>query len=338
MTDRPVASKDEIELIEMLRVVWKWKYLILLGTLVCAVLAGVISFNQPKVYRIGMVLQPPVAGIDSRGRKIYIDSPENIEALIEAGVFNSKILDSLKSSSKIVPKSLKFKVVIPKKSDSLKISYEAANVDLAIMILDHLAKEVLHEYNEVVEKYKSNYSSELILRKNEISAIEYENKISTKHIKKVRDRIDQLIIETKKIDERIKLITDEQSKYISNINKNKNVNSTFFYNSLLQQLTTMRTIYKNEIADYLMQIERQNDQIKLRQYNIDINLLKIRQIENEINGIQNIQIIKLPTGSRSPIRPKIKFNIMLAAMLGFFTMLFLAFFMEYLSKQKKLND
>jgi uncharacterized protein involved in exopolysaccharide biosynthesis len=176
------------------------------------------------------------------------------------------------------------------------------------------------------------------LRKNEISAIEYENKISTKHIKKVRDRIDQLIIETKKIDERIKLITDEQSKYISNINKNKNVNSTFFYNSLLQQLTTMRTIYKNEIADYLMQIERQNDQIKLRQYNIDINLLKIRQIENEINGIQNIQIIKLPTGSRSPIRPKIKFNIMLAAMLGFFTMLFLAFFMEYLSKQKKLND
>jgi len=335
MTERPVNSRDEIELIEILRVVWKWKYLILLGTLVCALLAGAISFNQTKVYRIDMVLQPPVAGIDSRGRKIYIDSPENIEALIEAGVFNSKILDNLKNSNKIVPKSLKFKVVIPKNSDSLKISYEAANVDRAIVILNNLVKEVLREYHEVVEKYKNNYSSELLLRKNEISAIESENKISTKHIKKLRDRINELLLETEKIDEKIKLLTGEQGKYISAIDKNNNISITILYNSLLQQLTTVKTIFKNEISDYLMQIERQNDLIESRQNSIAIHLFKIRQIENEINGIQNIQLLKPPTGSHSPIRPRIKLNIMLAAMLGFFTILFLAFFLEYLSKQKK---
>jgi hypothetical protein len=253
MTDRPLESRDEIELIDILRVVWKWKYLILAGTLVCALLAGVISLNQPKVYRIDMVLQAPVAGIDAIGRKIYIDSPQNIKTLIEAEVFNRKILDNLKNPNSTVPKSLKFKVVIPKQSDSLMISYEAVNVDLAIAILEQLAKQMLEKYNEVLGKYRNNYETEFQLRKNEISAINSANKISVKHIEKVKKRINELLLETKKIDAKIKLLIDEQNKYLSNADQQEKQNATVLYNSLIQQLTTMRMIYKNEIDDYYMQ-------------------------------------------------------------------------------------
>ena len=40
--------EDEIELMDYLKVLWKWKYLILLGTLACAVIAAIVSFNMTK--------------------------------------------------------------------------------------------------------------------------------------------------------------------------------------------------------------------------------------------------------------------------------------------------
>jgi capsular polysaccharide biosynthesis protein len=334
MNDRPEVLDDETELIDLLRVIWKWKFLILAGTLVCALIAGVMSLNRPKVYRIDMVLQAPVAGIDSRGRKIYIDSPQNIKTLIETEAFNRKILDHLKNSNSTVPKSLKFKVVIPKNSGNLTISYRSTNVDLAITILEQLEKQLLRVYNEVAEKYINNYKPELVLRKNRIAQIESENKISVKHIEKVRNRINELLLEKEKIDVKIKSLMDEQRKYISDVNKQDNINLTLLHNNIVHQLTTMRMIYKNEISDLLMQAERENDQLKLRHDEMDMLLIKIRQLENEINNIQYIQVIKPPTGSRYPIKRKIRLNILLAAVLGLFLMLFLAFFLDYLSKHK----
>ena len=334
MNDRVDHPKDEIELIEILLVIWKWKYLILLGTFACALIAGVISLNRSKIYRVDMLLEPPVAGMDSRGRKIFIDSPETIKTLIEVGVFNTEILDHLQNTNTTVPRSLRFKVSIPRLSDTLMISYEDANIDLAKTILEQLVKQMLEKYNEIVEKYINNYESELLFRKNEISAMDLENKLSVKHIEKVRNRINELVLEMKKLDEKIKLLIDEQNKYLSNTDKQKNLNGALLYNSLIQQLTTIKMIYKNQIDDYYMQVERENDQLKSNQNKADILLIKIRAIKNEMNSIHNIQLIKLPASNRRPIRPKTKLYILASSVVGLVIMLSLAFFLEYLFKHK----
>ncbi len=46
---------DEIELIDLLHVIWKWKYLIIGGTVFFAVTAIIISLVMPKIYRIETV-------------------------------------------------------------------------------------------------------------------------------------------------------------------------------------------------------------------------------------------------------------------------------------------
>lgn len=43
---------DEIELIDYSRVLWKWKWLIIVGSVVCMVVTGVISFRMPNVYKV----------------------------------------------------------------------------------------------------------------------------------------------------------------------------------------------------------------------------------------------------------------------------------------------
>ncbi|MBU0732679.1 MAG: hypothetical protein KKG10_00835, partial [Proteobacteria bacterium] len=65
---------------------------------------------------------------------------------------------------------------------------------------------------------------------------------------------------------------------------------------------------------------------------------EIKSIEFKKNNIQNIQIIKAPKSSLSPIKPKTRLNVMLAGVVGLFLTVFLAFFVEYISKYKSRED
>ncbi len=97
MTDQPQQTKpndhryypeDEIELMDYLLVIWKWKYIILAGTLAFGLLAAIISFiiwkQQPKMYRTNILLKPGILKIDETGKEVFIDTPENIKALIKS--------------------------------------------------------------------------------------------------------------------------------------------------------------------------------------------------------------------------------------------------------------
>ncbi len=44
-------EEDTIELVDYLRVIWKRKGLIIVGTLVCMVAGGVVNLRLPEIYR-----------------------------------------------------------------------------------------------------------------------------------------------------------------------------------------------------------------------------------------------------------------------------------------------
>ena len=64
--------EDEIKLIDLLRIIWKWKYLIVGGTTVCAVAAIFISLMMPKIYRIETVSRPGLLSIGQARSLIHI--------------------------------------------------------------------------------------------------------------------------------------------------------------------------------------------------------------------------------------------------------------------------
>ena len=67
MDQRMDQLDDEIKLMDCLRVIWKWKKLIILGTIAIVIVAGVISFLMPKVYSIQMVLEPGILKVSEDG-------------------------------------------------------------------------------------------------------------------------------------------------------------------------------------------------------------------------------------------------------------------------------
>ena len=169
MTNHPEKFDDEIELIDYFRVIWKWKYLIVAGTLFFSVVAVILSLQMDKVYRIHMVLQPGLLRIGDDGIKTFIDSPQNIKALVEAGAFDEKILDSLNPASKDdLPKTLSFKINIPSNSNTLKISYNTSNVDQGIKILKLLSDHLKNRFGTLVEHYKKDCQNQINIKQNKI--------------------------------------------------------------------------------------------------------------------------------------------------------------------------
>ena len=80
----PVKSQadipeDEIELIDLLRVIWKWKYLIIGGTVVCALTAVIIGFYTQPIYQVSMVLKSGINKVSVDGKPAYLDSVEEFE-------------------------------------------------------------------------------------------------------------------------------------------------------------------------------------------------------------------------------------------------------------------
>jgi uncharacterized protein involved in exopolysaccharide biosynthesis len=66
----------------------------------------------------------------------------------------------------------------------------------------------------------------------------------------------------------------------------------------------------------------------------ELILQGIKSIEFKKKNIQNIQVVKSPQASRSPIKPKTRLNVMLAGVVGLFLTVFLSFFVEYISKYR----
>jgi hypothetical protein len=62
---------------------------------------------------------------------------------------------------------------------------------------------------------------------------------------------------------------------------------------------------------------------------------EIGKLEKEKLNIQDIQIVQPPVTTELPKNNKIKRNVALSSVAGFFLMLFLSFFLEYLSNYKK---
>ncbi|MBU0735711.1 MAG: hypothetical protein KKG10_16375, partial [Proteobacteria bacterium] len=428
---------------------WKWKYLILIGTLVCVIGAAVVSLNMTKIYGISTVVQPGMLKVTEDGKTVYIDSPQNIQALIETGGVNGQVLKNIKfPDTEKPPRSVEFKVTIPKNTNALEVLYETPYVDIGLQIVKNLNNGLLDRYSRLIKLYEDNYNNEIRSKSNEafklsekvakvkhaMSTAEAENesrvseisaKISTKRaeistaeaekdstikqqtnnaatvkaqidakkkqIINLQQRISDVKMEIDRVSKNTDLLIEERTRFLASSGKQDNILASVIYTNTIQQnisyLNTLRSTInstnhqifqedvgvetlENKIRDVAIQndkIEKQTQYrvenlksdikdleaqkeslIKQTKYKVETMQSEIKDFENEKNyisgeiksiefkknNIQNIQIIRPPKSSLSPIKPKTRLNVMLAGVVGLFLTVFLAFFVEYVSKYK----
>jgi hypothetical protein len=270
MTDRADKLQDEIELMDMLRVLWKWKYLIILGPLLFAVAAAFISLKMPKVYKIDVLLKPGVVEVDSSGKEIHVVSFTNIKSLIELGVLDNKIIKHFsKDNSRFNNESIRFDVSRRKGSNILKISYNTKSVESGIKILNSLPEILSAQYRDKIEYYRTKLQREIELKRNKLSDLadmKNINKIKINRITKRTDNLNEKIRQINHLDNKL----EEQIDSLVSLKSDENLLAAHFCSDLVHKTRELEDKYRNEYLDYLSEKELAQLEVKRIQAQIEI--------------------------------------------------------------------
>ncbi len=273
--DHRYYPDDEIELMDYLLVIWKWKYIILAGTFGFALVAALISFMQPTMYRSNIVLKPETFKIDSgrydNGKKVFISSVEIIKILIENDL-KYKLLDDIKSSNRTnSPTTLEFLVDIHKDSNNINVSLESASVEDGTDKLNYLIKTLPTVFANKTKLVRERYEEKIELKKNKIAAFHAE----IENIK--RNYLDQ--IEQKKT-----LLAELKEKEVI---ARKEIDNTILLKKYeLDELSFKEKMINTKIKKYQQELSDIDAKIKLLQDSKDISqnneyMLTKLSIEND---------------------------------------------------------
>jgi chromosome segregation ATPase len=254
------------------------------------------QFCHPKIYSVDTIIEPGILSIINEGgdqdRRVYIDTPQNIKALIDVGSFENQILKGFGqlSDSQDIPSEIKFKTSIPEESNALKVSYETSNVEQGLKILHSLNKLLLKKYNQLNQYYKKDFEGKVQLKTSKVSEL-------TNQISNVKNEISTVEVE---YDNKIVTISTRISKLTNQISKVKNDISTIEveYNSRAKLNETKIFKISNQILKIKNNISNAKSDtdavVKQKANKIDTIKAKEEAKKNQIKNLQQrIQEIEL---------------------------------------------
>lgn len=303
-----MEKEDSIELIDLLRVFWKWKWFIIMFTLVCAIVVGIISFSMQKIYDVSMVIEPGVIDMAPDGKFIYLDSSLNIKSKIDSQAYNNNIFKALN----ITPEEMELKLRTnqPENSNTIKISFEVNDANKGIQALSALFHALAKEYQHYVDSRKSELEQKIAMNRRTLNHGINEKEYLEEEINKLKANTDEII--------------DERGALISKGINNEDRLSLLIYSNIIQQ----NMGYYNDLGRELGKLMAELEKIKS-----EIETLSIKR-----KSVENIKLIQAPQSSFFPIKPKKVSNIALAFVIGSIVSIILAFFLEYLQRMRSVAE
>jgi uncharacterized protein involved in exopolysaccharide biosynthesis len=334
-SQQPLQSyEDEIDLRDYINVIIKRKKLILGIVLASVIFAAIISFLQPKVYEVSMLMEPSVLGVTDGGSILYLDSPENIKAKIENKAFEFKIIKALDLYPDI--KMLNLKVSQPTDSNLIKVNVEkqAKDVQLGIKILNQLYVELSNVYNSVVESKKNNMEKQISIISNNIETKNNAIKVARERLKLLEEREPGLLNEIENTKSNMDKLLSKRDILLDKSTQADDMSSLLYSNTIQQNITYFNRL-QNELTDLRVQKENIKTNIENLENDISNIKLEIEKLNLSKANIQNIGMVQEPQSSLSPVGPNKKLNVALAGTISLMFGVFLAFFVEFWQKSNK---
>lgn len=337
--EKTMEEEDTRELIDYLRVVWQWKWMIILVTLACMISVGVISFILPEVYQISAVIEPGTIGTNKDGALIYFDDPSNITSRIEEGVFNLRILKSLGINPKKTDDMPEFDASTPRGSKIVKITceYEFAEIDLGIKAMKCLLKELSGQYQEIVDLKKSDVEKQIMLKKSEVEKINNEIRLLRENIKISQEEEKFSAQELYKVRANTDIILKKRDALLGEKTDSYAISALLYSNTIQQNM-----IYINQLNNQLISVRIKKEDLAKQIENLEKDIEKIdtemERLKLQKGFVKNIIEIQEPQVSIKPVKPKKKLNVVLAGIVGLFVSVILALFLDYLQRAKSYPE
>jgi len=332
--EEPIQTEyEEIDLMDYVKVILKRKWLILVIFFGAAIAAGIFSFLMPKVYKIDTSLE---VGIIERATgatsEQLIESPTQLVEKIKGDVYGIFVREKLQIPEEKYPK---IKVENPKDTRLISLAIESAEPPKAQNILEETNNLILAEHQEKIKTKK-----ELI--EQDIKTTEEKIKLVESDIEKTKNKTQPIDEDIKRIENKINNAEEEKSNLEAKVEALERVlvyeqtpGTQFALFDTKEKLANK----KQEIEDLYLTInllrrskEDLDVQVNSLKTNIESLNAQINSLRASLDEIKPTQVVKSPTVSASPIKPRPLLNIVIAAILGLFIGVFLAFFQEWWEK------
>lgn len=327
--------EGKIDLINLLKFVWKWKLLIITGTVAFILVSIITNFRSHKLYSSKMIVQPGIMNIADSGNILYIDDPRNIASIINYGLFQKNIKKKIKQTN---PESNyvqnRIRATPRKRTNIVVVRYDASSAKEGQIILNILIDELSNYYANITNRLRDEHQKQINnLRRNiKISKIQEENIQNI--FEQLQGRINKLIIEVHITKEKI----EETNSLINIKNRAANINQIISLETLnysLYQLINLKNDFNKQI-DILenREIEVKNQLASLRE-NQYREVEQIEYLNKQIENINAIRIISSPKSNSIPIKTNMYLNITISTVTGFIATILLSLIIDFLILKKR---
>ncbi len=292
--------EEEVDLRSYLEVIGKRKWTIIVGTLFCIIVAGIVSFIMPKVYEVFTCIK--VGKIEDR----FVEQNSIISAKVKSISLRRKIAQEFSLPlEKIRKKKIKISSRGNKNSLVITTKIETDKPEQGIKILEMVNQTILKEHRNKVERVKKELLDRIGVNENLIKIKEKQQRTLEKRLVSIEKELATL-----------EKIRDRITK--GKIEKVDVVGMVAYFNDFQARLNSLYSTQSQIIDSIPSQIQSYKE--------------NIATLQGKLEKISETEVIDPPHSSYYPIKPRKKFNIAIAAILGLMIFTFVAFFQEYLSK------
>jgi len=359
-------SAEEIELIDIIKVIWKRRWLIVGGTFGISLTALVVSLLWPKTYEGSVILEVGKIYATQPERVELIEDPKNLEALLKSDAVVGQLKIRIGSEKDI--EKLKRKIIIDTKSNPLVvISLKYKDPKQIINGLNFLAEWIISDHKQkenIAIRTLENNISATNEKMNNLSDRIAENKRKGREIqKKIKEIEAQIGFERQQIDtdnayqntveEQIKTLTaatNDSRKRMAVLDVNKaSPLEILFLQTTIQNQEFRLAESRREINDLKQRVDDRQKEVAERQKqaaDLRIQILELdaqnaelgSQIENLKQTVAMLENLKArsentkyrtpPVVLDKPVWPRKGLITIIVGVLGLMITVMLAFFLE----------
>jgi len=327
-------AEKEIELIDYLKVIWKRKWIIIIGTVLCMIVAGAVSFLVKPVYEIDAIIQPGKFLVQNQAgdfEEFVVEAPKQIadkvrhrsyDALIKAKL-NLNIARLPGINAENIKETLLTRIWI--RNHDVELSKRVLN-SLIVLLKSDIDKKIDIEINDIDSAIKAKE----IEKERRINQIE----ILKKKLRIIDQRKKDIIKEMDSVKSKINELEKEQLKVLKKENRTEIESlGMLLYSNEIQQSLRYYDILNEKLSDERLKEEEVNSALQIESALINKIDNTIINLTEKKGRIDYTKVIKEPTSLLDPVFPKKKLTFLFACIFGFMISTLFAFFIEYLKKQ-----
>ena len=292
--------EDEIDLIDILQILWKRKVMIICLPLFLAIAAGVVTMMLPQIYKITAIVEPAK---DADGKPVELS--EAIRENILGGAYDQQLM---KKNNLLAGDDLEWMVQIPKGTSLLKVSLESDKPELAVSLLNDLLSLVSARIEDRLQVEKQRIRNDIQLAK-----ITHKGQL-----------------------ENIKLLTAQTLETADRIGDLETARKNALASRSSDAMSVL--LYSNEIQGQQMYLNELQLKQKEAEQHVESSAIAVENTRLKLSQIKGTNINKNPTVPEKPIKPKKVLIVALALMVGLVGSTLLAFLLEYVSNERQRLD